>query len=56
MLETKNYRGIYLFDTCYKILSSILLEKLDPFAEEIVGRYQCGFRKGRSTTDQIFIL
>ncbi|KAF0686884.1 Uncharacterized protein FWK35_00036068, partial [Aphis craccivora] len=56
ILETKNYRGITLLDTCYKILSSILLERLAPFAEEIVGRYQCGFRKGRSTTDQIFIL
>lgn len=56
ILETKKYRGISLLDTCYKILSSILLERLAPFAEEIVGRYQCGFRKGRSTTDQIFIL
>jgi len=56
VLKTKNYRGISLLDTCYKILSSILLEKLAPFAEEIVGRYQCSLRKGRSTTDQIFIL
>jgi len=56
MLETKNNRGISLLHTCYKILSSILLEKLAPFSVEIVGIYQCAFRKGRSTTDQIFIL
>jgi len=56
MLETKNYRGISLLDTCFQILSSILLERLAPFAEELVGIYQCGFRKGRSTTDQIFTL
>jgi len=40
ILETKDYRGISLLDTCYKIPSLILLERLAPFAEEIVGRYQ----------------
>jgi sorting nexin-29 len=29
---------------------------IEPYAEGIVGDYQCGFRKGRSTTDQIFCL
>lgn len=56
MLEARNYQGISLLDTCYKILSSILLERLTPFIEKIIGRYQCGFKKGRSTTDHIFIL
>lgn len=56
MLETKNYRGISLLDTCYKIFSSILLETLAPFVEEMVGRYQSGLRKGRLTTDQNSIL
>jgi sorting nexin-29 len=56
ILETKNYRGISLLDTCNKIQLSILLERLAPFVEEIVGRYLCGFKRGRLTTDQIFIL
>jgi hypothetical protein len=56
ILDTKNYRGISLLDTCYKVLLTILLEWITPYTEEIIGRYQCGFRKGRSTTDQIFIL
>ncbi|VVC39774.1 Reverse transcriptase domain [Cinara cedri] len=56
ILDIKNYREISLLDTCYKVLSTVLLERITPYAEEIIGRYQCGFRKGRSTADQIFIL
>jgi len=29
---------------------------IEPYVEEILGDYQCGFRNGRSTTDQIFCL
>jgi sorting nexin-29 len=36
------------------VLSSILLEQLKEYLEEILGEYQCGFRPGRRTTDQIF--
>ena len=28
--------------------------KLVPYAEEIIGQYQGGFQRGRSTVDQIF--
>jgi hypothetical protein len=41
-----------LLSTSYKILSNILLSKLIPYADEIIGVYQCGFRRDRSTTDQ----
>jgi len=40
--------------TAYKILSIILLSRLTPYTEEIIGHHQCGFRCNRSTTDQIF--
>ena len=40
--------------TTYKILSNILLSRLSPYAEEIIGDHQYGFRRNRSTTDHIF--
>jgi hypothetical protein len=37
--------------TTYIILSNILLSRLAPNAEEIIGDHQCEFRRNRSTTD-----
>jgi hypothetical protein len=42
--------------TTYKILSNILLSRLTPYAEEIIGEHQCGFRHNRMTTDHIFCI
>jgi sorting nexin-29 len=52
--DFSNYRGISLVSTTYKILSNILLSRLTPYAEEIIGDHQCGFRRSRSTTEHIF--
>jgi hypothetical protein len=46
-----NYKVISILPTTYKILSNILLSRLTPYAEEIIGDYQCGFRRNWSTTD-----
>jgi hypothetical protein len=54
--DCNNYRGISLLSTSYKILSNILLSKLVPYIDEIIGDLQCGFRRNRSTTDQIFCI
>jgi hypothetical protein len=35
--QTSNYCGIPLLPTTYKILSDILLSRLTPYAEEIIG-------------------
>jgi hypothetical protein len=51
-----NYRGISLLSTSYKILSNILLSRLIPYADDIIGDHQCGFRRNRSTADQIFYI
>jgi hypothetical protein len=55
-LECKNYRGISLLPTAYKVLSLILANRLKPLMEEFLHPYQAGFRKGRSTSDQIFCI
>jgi hypothetical protein len=51
-----NYRGIPLLSNSYKILSNILLARLTPYADKIIGYHQCGFWHNRSTTDQIFYI
>jgi hypothetical protein len=38
------------------MIRSILLSRLTPYAEEIIGEHQCGFRRNRSTTDYIFCI
>jgi hypothetical protein len=45
-LQCHNYRGISLLNVCYKVLTNILHRQLVPYAEESLGDYQCGFRKG----------
>jgi hypothetical protein len=54
--DCSNCRGISLFSATYKNISNILLTRLTPHAEEIIGEHQCGFRRNRSTTDQIFCI
>ena len=52
-LECTNYRGITLINVAYKIFSNILYERLKIYTDNVIRRYQCGFREGRSTIDQI---
>jgi len=54
--DCNNYRSISLLPTTYKILSNILLSRLIPYAKEIIGVHQCGFRRNRSTIDHIFCI
>jgi len=41
--DCSNYRGITLLASTYKILSNILLSRLTPNADEIIGYLQCNF-------------
>ena len=53
-METSNYRGIALLDTCYKVLSIAILRRLEVYVNDIIGDYQSGFMRGKSTTYPIF--
>ena len=52
----QNYRTISLFSHPSKVMLKIILNRLQPQAEEIIAEEQTGFRAGRSTTEQIFDL
>lgn len=54
--DTRNYRGVTLMDTAYKIYANILNERLNKEVEEKLEERQFGFREERGTIDAIFIL
>jgi hypothetical protein len=45
-----------LGNASYKILSNIILGKIKPYIEKVMGDYQNGIRDGRSVIDNIFAL
>lgn len=54
--KCNNYRTISLICHPSKVLLRIILNRLKPYAENIIAEEQAGFRAGRSTTEQIFNL
>jgi sorting nexin-29 len=55
-MQCENYGEIVLLNIAYKIFSRIQFLRILPYVEKETGVYQCGFRQGKSTTDQIFTL
>jgi len=54
--DCSNYTNISLLSTTYRILSNILLSRLTPYADEIIGDHLCGFRHNKSIIDHIFCI
>ena len=56
--ERKNYRGISLLATAYKLYTEILRNRLIKEVEDkgILPENQVGFRRGRATMNNIFVL
>jgi hypothetical protein len=53
--DSSHYRGISLLSASYTILSNIL-SRLSTYIDKIIGDHQCGVRRNKSTTDQIFCI
>lgn len=49
-----NWRGIALLDVVGKVVGRLIQTRLQQLAERELPESQCGFRRGRSCTDQIF--
>jgi hypothetical protein len=54
--DRSSYRGVSLLPTTYKISSIILLSRLTPYVDKIIGDHQSLFLCIRSTNDQIFCI
>ena len=52
-LNCQKYRNISLLCTASNTFTTMLKNKLEPYAEKVIGEYQLGFRPGQSTIDQI---
>lgn len=55
-MDCINYRVIVLLNSAYEIFSEILITRLEPYIEGYLGEYQCGFQKGRSTSERLAII
>ena len=49
------HRSLLFLSATYKILSNIMLTRLTPYAEEIPGFHQRGFRRNKSITESCSI-
>jgi hypothetical protein len=56
MKQCGNYRTISLISHASKVMLRVILNRLQPQVEHIISEEQAGFRKGRSTVEQIFNL
>lgn len=48
----ENYRGIALLNSACKVFAFVLFARLQPRSVTVIGEYQGGFRRNRSTTDK----
>ena len=52
----KNWRGIPLLSIVGKILCRIIIDRIRSGVDDRLRKEQAGYRKGRETTEQVFIL
>jgi len=55
-MECGNYRAISLLSVTGKVYTKILQKRLKRYVEEEMSEKQAGFKKGRGTMEQIFVI
>ena len=55
-MECSSYRGISLLSIPGKVYTKVLQQQLKKQVEEVLAEEQAGFRPGRGTVDQIFVI
>ena len=56
MGELKSYRPISLLCVPYKILEKLIYARVKSFVDPLLPKEQAGFRRGKSTVDQVVLL
>ena len=54
--ECKNWRGVTLLPVMSKIMGRIIIDRIQRGVDEALRKEQAGFRRNRSTVEQIFVL
>ena len=54
-VHLKNFRPISLCNVIYKVITKVLVNRLRPFLDELVGPLQGSFIPGRGTTDNVVV-
>ena len=56
MEDPRSYRPISLLCVPYKIFERLIYARVKPLIDPLLPREQAGFRRGRSTVDQVTLL
>ena len=54
--DSKSYRPIFLLCVPYKILERLIYARVEPLIDPLLPKEQAGFRRGKSTVDQVVLL
>ena len=54
--DPKSYRPISLLCVSYKILERLIYARVEPLIDPLLPKEQAGFRRGKSTVDQVVLL
>lgn len=54
-IKCDNYTEISLFHSVYMVFPKVLVNRIFTYVKDFLDDYQCGFRRGRLITEQLFV-